>query len=238
MVEGLQAQAATLTIAQAFNLAYECWQASQNQRTNRHTRKREASRGRREASGNRRESSGNRREPSRNRKEPGGHFRDSSRNRIEAKDNQEEVSGNAGSKQETMDARPYSNMVTTRAIVERRGGEGEGGREDKTTSPSSGYNSCSSGQEEETFLIDLSSPGDGLQQLPATGTGKPDWQAAPAAGKQGWQPPAAGKQEQPAAPAGKENWVMFEDPPEVVPAGGGEAGGHGILADLDLGFKK
>ena len=33
---------------------------------------------------------------------------------------------------------------------------------EKTTSPSSGYNSCTSGQEDETLLIDLSSPGDEL----------------------------------------------------------------------------
>ena len=34
---------------------------------------------------------------------------------------------------------------------------------EKTTSPSSGYNSCTSGQEDETLLIDLSSPGDELR---------------------------------------------------------------------------
>ena len=181
----LQAQAATLTIAQAFNLAYECWQASQERGGNRRTRKREASKGKREASsGNRREGSGNRRDTSSNRRDGSGNRRDASGSRRDASGNRRGETGSGNRKEPigkkaATEGQSSSTLVTTEAIVERPS------LEDKTTSPSSGYNSCGSGgpeEEEETFLIDLSSPGDSLDKGP---------------------PVVAARK--------KDNWIMFEE---------------------------
>jgi hypothetical protein len=172
-------------------LAYECWQASQA-RGERRNRKRDTSKGNRDPSGNKRETSGNRRDASGNRRETSGNRRDASGNRREVRGNRREASGNrrdaSGNRSEIKDKRdanangtkicdtssepssqqpdlidglpaPSSScLVRTEAIVERTA-------EDKTTSPSSGYNSCCSGPEEETFLIDLSSPAESRPQV-------------------------------------------------------------------------
>lgn len=142
------AQAATLTIAQAFNLAYECWQASQARRKRRRLKRDDScctsrddscsSRGCKDEGRSRRDGSRAMRDGSRDRD------RDSSRltrHRIQNNNNCDD-----------------KDKQVTVAIIENYNSVGD----EKTTSPSSGYNSCSSNQEDETLLIDLSSPGDEL----------------------------------------------------------------------------
>ncbi len=105
-----------------------------------------------------------------NRRQPSG---DRSEGYRKASESSSEPTGNRPQKQEHAGDLVHisnSNQMRTEANVEnRKEGDQQGsrrtGEEDKTTtSPSSGYNSCSSVQEEETFLIDLSSPGDGLER--------------------------------------------------------------------------
>ena len=250
-----QAQAATLTIAQAFNLAYECWQASQEQQTDRRNRRRDASKGRREAGAHRREPSGNRRESSGNRRESSGNRRESSGNRSvsssnrrqpsgdrsegyrKASESSSEPTGNPPRKQEHAGDLVHistSNQVRTEAIVENRKEEDQQGsrrtgEEDKTTtSPSSGYNSCSSVQEEETFLIDLSSPGDGLERRCP---GEDLERSITGGGSLEGGGQGQGETSTAAVAANKQNWVMFEDPLEAT-------GIKEVTREMDLGFRK